>query len=546
MISKTSFVDRSSLMLRLLTGAAFCLLFTQCGSHSTPVVRQIGDGTADVLTYHNDAARSGVQSKETILTPALVGQPSFGKVGSLAADGSVYAQPLVASNISGSDGTLHTMIVTATSHDTVFAYDAGSLQLLWSKSLLAAGEAPLSSDDVGSYDMLEIGITGTPVIDPATKTLYVVAKSKLAIAGQPTQYFTRIHALELKDGSEAPSSPAVIQAAVAGMAQEAVNGVLAFDPVRENQRSALLLKNGVVWVAFASHGDIQNYHGWLIGYDATSLAPTYVFNTTPNGYEGGIWSAGSGPAADDAGSLFVAVGNGLSDGYSCFGSSALRLTAEKGQVAVSDFYTPANQASLTDADQDFGIMGTVLLPRQSGSHPNLLVTGAKDGTLYVINRDQMGGFGNDQAIVQTFSIGAHLHQNGIFFNNTLFIGGDGSPLKAFSFNTPQETFSTTPASQTAHSFASTIGAWVTGTTPSASSYGATNGIIWAIDNAGQYDQPAVLYAFDPTNLNTVLYSSATLAADAPARAVKFTTPTIAYGRVLIGGYFAVTVYGQSK
>ncbi len=513
-------------------------------SPTTPPVSEppIGDGTADVLTYHYDSSRSGIQAKETILTPASVQSSNFGKLATLSVDGSVYAQPLIVSNVQLTDGSVRTVVVVATSQDSVYLFDATTYVPLWKVSLLASGEAPLTSADVSTADMSVIGITGTPVVDPATQTVYVVSKSKLAGSNGQTEYFVRLHALRLKDGSEALHGPVTVQASVPGSASDAVQGLVSFNPQRENQRSALLLNNGIVWLAFASHGDKLPYHGWLLGYSSSDLTQKYVLNTTPNGSEGGIWAAGNGPSADSDGNLFVVATNGTYDGGTDMSNSVMRLTTSvPGSLPVVDSFTPYNQAALSLGDLDFGIMGPVLLPDQTGALPHLLITAAKNGMIYLINRDHMGGYGaTTDADVQSFNVSKRLHSNGVFFNNTLYIGGDNSPLQAFDFDPSKELFSTSAASVTAHSFGCAT-CYVSGTAPTVSANGTSAGIVWTLDNTTT--GAAVLYALYANNLSTVLHSSDQVATDAGATAVKFTSPVVAYGRVFVGGYQAVSIYG---
>ena len=286
-----------------------------------------------VTTYHYDNMRSGVQSKETVLTPANVSQGSFGKLFSLPVSGQVYAQPLIVAQLKMSDGASHDVIFVATEHDMVYAFDAdtASTQPFWSVSLVPASETTVPAGDTDSKDISpEVGITGTPVIDEQHGVLYVVSKSKAVVNGQTT-YPQRLHALGLTDGKEMLNGPTLINASVNGIAPDAVNGKVSFNELRSNQRTALALINGTVWIAFASHGDVGPYHGWLLGYNSSDIRQqTQLFNNTPNGTLGGIWMAANGPSSDSSGDIYLTGGNGdFGVAQSNYGCSSVRLRTGK-------------------------------------------------------------------------------------------------------------------------------------------------------------------------------------------------------------------------
>src|SRR5579884_1450921 len=271
---------------------------------------------ATVLTYHNDNARTGLNSGETILTPADVNSTSFGKLFSYHLDGQMYAQPLYVPNLAIPGKGTHDVVFAATEHDSVYAFDADTNGpgggLLWQASFInpTAGVTTMPTADVGSSGVSpEIGITSTPVIDPATNTLYVVAMTK-EVSGTTVSYHQRLHALDITTGDEKFGGPVDIQASVPGTGDSAVNGVVSFDPKRHLQRAALLLDHGYVYIAWASHFDQRPYHGWLMAYNATTLRQAAVFNVTPNGNEGGLWFGGGGPSADADGNVFISTGNG--------------------------------------------------------------------------------------------------------------------------------------------------------------------------------------------------------------------------------------------
>jgi hypothetical protein len=353
---------------------------------------------ADVTTYHNDNARTGQNLNETILTPANVNSTQFGLLFiAPTIDGYVYAQPLYLSNVTLPGQGAHNVVFVATEHDSVYAFDADTYgSPLWHVNFLSSGGTTVVStvpnSDLGTGDIVpEIGITGTPVIDPKTGTLYLVAKTK-ETTGTTSTYVQRLHALDVTTGQECPGSPVVIQASVPGTGLGNSNGTLAFNALRENQRPALLLLNGIVYIAWASHGDIDPYHGWLIGYNATTLQQVAVFNTTPNGTRGGIWQGGGGPAADSSGNIYFMTGNGtfsapnLGTGID-YGDSFLKLSTSGG-LSVLDWFTPYNESTLEQGDADLGAGGVLLLPDSVGSnaHQHLMVGSGKQGTIYLVDR----------------------------------------------------------------------------------------------------------------------------------------------------------------
>ena len=524
-------------------------------------------GAQDVTTWHYDNARSGVQPAETTLTPSNVNSTKFGKIFSLpvvtgSSPNDIYAQPLYLHQYMMSDGRLHNVLIVATAQDYIYAFDADGKNpaqgYLWRKFLVNAGETWLTLRDENSdFDIdPNIGIIGTPVIDRTGGTIYVVSRSKTTSA--TPNYFQRLHALNIADGTEKLNGPTTIKATVKGLGDGSTT--ISFAPRIHNQRSALLLaptpgvgSGNSIFIVWASHGDQFRYHGWGIAYDAANIAvQNAAWMDTPNGAEGGIWMAGGGPSSDNLGNIFLAAGNGTFDantGGSDYGSSALRLTVGS-SIAVADYFTPADFSSLNSQDNDMGSGALMLLPTQSGLIPHLAMTTDKSGTIYLINRDNMGHFttpGN--SCVQSFSGGAasKIRASLAFFNNLVYAGLAGQPLQAWSFNPQTELFSTTPQSKSANIYGDNTlkrgnGG---GSVPSVSANGVSNGIVWALDYSGFYHTPAKLYAYDAANLGTMLYNSTQAAnnRDASAIAVKFTTPTVANGNVYVGGRNAVTVYG---
>jgi chitodextrinase len=504
---------------------------------------------ASVSTYHNDLSRDGVNSQEYALTTANVATATFGKLFSCGADSAIYAQPLWAANLSIHGGT-HNVVFAATVHNTVYAFDADANPCVtyWSKSLLGSGETWVSSSDVGTGDISpDVGIIGTPVIDPVSNTIYVITKSKTSGSNctPATSCFQRLHALSLIDGSEKFGGPVNISSAisVAGTGDGSSGGNVTFNTLRENQRPGLVLSNSVVYVAWASHGDNGPYHGWVIGFNASTLAIAATFNANPNGSDAGIWMSGGAPAADSSGNLYFLTGNGTFDansGGSDYGDSTMKLSTSGG-LSVASYFTPADQQNLEGGDTDHGSGGAAILVDQPSTapHQHLVIGGGKEGNFFLLDRDNLGGYGAnfnpvDTNAVQKFSEGNGIFSTAAFFNNALYIAGAGGPLKSFAFNTTTGQFNAAQTSQSPASFG------FPGATPSVSASGTTNGIIWAMNNNAYCTQqssscgPAVLHAYDATNVATELWNSSQSAGDAAGNAVKFTVPTIANGKVYLG------------
>lgn len=510
-----------------------------------------------VSTYHNDNSRTGQNTSETILTTANVNSTSFGKLFTVAVDGSVYAQTLYIPNVSLSSGT-HNVLYVATQHDSVYAIDADTGTIYWQVSLIPTGGSTVnSSTDLSCGDIpTEVGITGTPVIDTTTHTLYVVAKSK--VSGTIYQY---LHALDIGSGAEKFGGPVNIAATFPGTASDGNGSTLTFNPRQENQRAALLLENGHVVIAWASHCDKSPWHGWVISYSASTLAQEAVYNSSATGYANGIWMSGSGPISDTGGNIYASTGNG-SWNTADRGDSVLKLGPPANSTfALEDYFTPYNQAVLTADDTDLSAGGIILLPKLA-SGKQLLTTLGKSGTLYLLDSSNLGKYctnmtpvcnNEDTNVVQevpnAFSgyWGVPAYWNGnVYFGGGNDNTGEAEPIRVFSFNAGNSgLLSTTPTSASAKSFN------FPGPDPSVSSNGTTNGILWGLDNSRWRSTCAsgsncqVLYAYDATNLANLLYTSSTAAnnRDVPGSAVKFTTPTIANGKVYVGGVQAVSAFG---
>jgi hypothetical protein len=500
---------------------------------------------AAVATYHNNVSRNGVNSQEYSLTPANVTTNTFGKLFSCGVDGAIYGQPLWVPNLT-INGVQHNAIFVATQHDGLFAFDADKSPCtgLWKVSLIDAahggepGETSVPGTLVGSgsFDIdPEVGVTGTPVIDPVAKILYVVSKS---VDSTGTSFFQRLHAIDLLTGKEKVStSPAVISGTFPSIA-----GPVTFSPQQENQRPGLALVNGVVYLAWAAHEDTNPWYGWMMGYDATSLAHLYTFNATPNTSQGGIWMGGGAPSADTSGNLYVITGNGNFDANSStppnndYGDSFLQLTVS---LAVTQYFTPADEASDNNADQDFGSGGTsviVDLPA-NGKHPNhLVIGGGKDGYLCLLNRDALGGFSDtNSGAAQVLNFGNGIYGTPAYWNWSFYLAGQYGHLQQFTLNQSTYQINGTPTSASSMSYS------FPGATPSITSRpDNTDAILWTLDNS-QYCTPqspgcgpTVLHAYDATNLATEFWNSSQGTGNAAGYAVKFTVPTIANGKVYVG------------
>jgi len=513
---------------------------------------------AGVFTHHNNLARDGSNTQELALAPTTVSTATFGKRFSCPVDGAAYTQPLWVPSLNV-NGSVRNVIFVATQNDSVYAFDADAIPCaqLWKADVIDSnhggtpGEGPVPTADVGNgfKDIQpQIGVTGTPVIDPATSTLYVVSKSE----GPPGTFHQRLHALALASGNEKFSGPVAISASVPGTGDGSSGGVVSFNPQKEHQRSALALSNGVVYVAWASHEDNDPYHGWLIAYNAGTLGRLAVFNSSPNGSRGGIWTSGGAPAFDSAGNLYVPTGNGTFDGNSAippnndFGDSALKFDTTSG-LTITDWFTPFNEDFLNTSDLDLGSGGIVILPDQASAPTHLMVVTGKQGQLYLLNRDSMGSFcggcTSDTNARQSFAI-SMIWGTPAFWQNRLYYGGTGDRLTAFDFDTGTEKFNTTPSSQSSTTYL------FPGPTPSVSSQGTSNGVVWAAE-VGAYgvpaptQGPAILHAYDATNLGTELWNSTQAPSnrDQAGNAVKFSVPTVANGQVYLGTRNEIDVYG---
>jgi outer membrane protein assembly factor BamB len=498
-----------------------------------------------VLTYHNDNARSGQNPDETVLTTSNVNPSSFGRLFVIPTDGKVDAQPLYVPNLTIAVMN-HNVLFVATEHNSVYGFDADTGKQIWQVTTLPPGETP--SDDHGCSQITpEIGITATPVIDPKAGphgTMYVVAMSKDASGN----YHQRLHALDVTTGAEQFSGPKEIQASYPGTGDNSSNGQVIFDPGQQVDRPGLLLLNGVVYTSWGSHCDFRPYTGWIIGYDENTLAQVNILNVTPNGNEGAFWMSGAGPAVDSSGNIYVLDANGSFDttlnaqgfpNQGDFGNAFLKISTANRQLTVADYFEMSNQAAENSTDTDLGSGGALLLPDlkdASGNTRHLAVGAGKDSNIYVVDRDAMGKFNpSTNNIYQEIDgvLSGGIWSMPAYFNNTVYYGSVGNNIQAFSISNAR--LATSPSSQTNNQFE------YPGATPSISANGTSNAILWAAENS----DPAVLHAYDATNLARELYNSneAPGGRDQFGTGNKFITPTVVNGKVYVGTINGVGVFG---
>jgi Immunoglobulin domain/PQQ-like domain len=518
---------------------------------ATLTVNAAAAAGTDVTTFKNDLARTGQNLTETVLTPSNVNSTNFGLLRNLSVAGKVDAQPLYLSQLS-IGGAPHNVVFAATEHDMVYAFDADTGATLWSVAMTGAGETTSDDRNCGQVSP-EIGVTATPVIDRKAGpngAIFVVAMSK----DSGGNYHQRLHALDLTTGAELFGGPKEVQASY-----PTATGMTTFVPGNYKERPGLLLLNGIVYTAFSSHCDIQPYTGWLIGYNETTLAQSVVFNIAPNSNGGGpsIWMSGVAPAVDASGNIFLLAANGVfesnlnANGFpnlGDFGNSFLKIStanvsannnAANNSLSVADYFEMSIEATDNAEDLDLGSGGAMLLPDlmdSSGTVRHLAVGAGKDGNLYVVNRDNLGKFSaSGDNIWQEFE---GIFPNGNFsgpayFNGTVYYGDVSGTLKAFAVSNAK--LSSTPASQSATVFA------YPGTSPVVSANAASNAIVWAAENVN----PAVLHAYDGTNLGKELYNSSQAGTrDQCGNGNKFITPTVADGKVFLGTQTSVCVFGS--
>ena len=531
------------------------LLLATCRENPTDTIAP-NPQSVSVLTQHNDNTRSGWNDNETALTTSNVTVQRFGAVFTLPVDDQVYAQPLVVGHVAVGDG-YHNVAYIATVNNTVYAYDGDNGNLYWQRSVTAPGMRPPRNTDMtgacgGGYQDFSgnIGIVGTPVIDAARGTMYFVARSTTG-----STFVQYLHAVSIVDGSELAGSPTTITASDSGNGDGSVNGVIAFDAQRQNQRQGLTLLNGIVYVTFSSHCDWGPYHGWILGYDAATLQQRVVYDATPNGYAGGMWESGTGMAADAAGNLYVVTGNGTvgdsADPTSPTNraESALKLTLAGSTLLVASYFTPYDYQYLNDYDLDYGSMGGLLIPN-SGYY----LTGAKDGTLYLVNKDAMGGYSpSADQVQQVVPLGgsANMHCQTAYYKGStqefIYVWSENDQLRAIPFDRAGNLLD--PQRQVVFSGAGPTGQ--SGAVLSVSSNGSKDGtgIVWASyafsGDAEHSVSPGMLRALDANDVTKELWNNRqNVARDGAGNYAKFSSPTIANGHVYLPTFSnRVVVYG---
>lgn len=522
--------------------AAFVTLIGPASAAALEDTADTGSSAADVLTYHNDIARTGQYLAETTLTPANVDAAHFGKVAFLSVDGKVDAQPLYVGQLP-MHGVKHNVVYVASEHGSVYAFDADTDAKLWQRSLLGHDETT-SDDRRCSQIAPEIGITSTPVVDRSrgkNGVLYAVAMSK----DEHGAYHQRLHALDLATGSEILGSPKEIEAAYPGQGAGSRHGVVAFDPKQYAERAALTLLHGTLYLAWTSHCDHGPYTGWAMAYSADTLSQTSVLDLTPNGSEGSVWMSGAGIASDGA-SLYFLDANGTFDttldargfpSHGDFGNAFLKLGTSP-KLSVTGYFAQFNTATESDDDNDLGSGGALVLPDLadgSGARRHLVVGAGKNATIFVLDRDAMGKFDRTHNAVWQ-EIDGQL-RSGVFgmpayYGKTVYYGAVGDNMKAFPIESAR--LAGTPSSQSPGTFP------YPGATPSISANGTKNAIVWAAENG----RVGALHAFDANDLAHELYDSKQSGRrDAFGPGNKFITPMIAHGRVYVGATDGVAVFG---
>ena len=498
----------------------------------------------NVLTYHNNNSRTGLNPSEATLTLSNVNSTSFGKLFTLTADGRVDGEPLYLSAVPIPGGGTHNFLIVVTENDSVYAFDADTGKVIWHVTTLKSGETP--SDDRGCGQVTpQIGITSTPVIRRPTGSngvIYTVAMSK----DSSGNYHQRLHALDATTGDELYKGPVDIAAKYPGDGDNSSGGYVVFDPAQYEERAGLLQVGNAIYLAWTSHCDIRPYTGWIMGYNATTLAQTTVLNVTPNGNEGAIWGSGSGLTADDSSNIFFLDANGTFDttlnssGFPSsgdYGNAFIRLATKSG-LAVADYFEMDNGVSESDSDTDLGSGGALLLPAMkdsTGATWDLAVGAGKDTNLYVVNRNSMGKFNaSSNKIYQELAgvLPGGLWSMPAFWSGRLYFGPVGQPILEFQFK--QAKLVTAPIEKTTNTFG------YPGATPSISCNKGSNAIVWAVENTN----PAVLYAYKATTL-VELYNSNQAAdgRDHFGAGNKFITPMIANDKVYVGTTAGVGVFG---
>ncbi len=536
----------------------FLLLFLVVACFSSSAQTSIS-----VLTQHNDLSRTGWNNQETVLNHNNVTAGKFGRIGTFSVDDQVYAQPLIVTNITVGNHS-GSILYVATVNNTVYAFNADDVTdtaFLWRVSLNPAGQrAPNTSDlkdpqygtvcgsDYRDFTAL-FGIVGTPVIDTVSKTLYVATKT----IDNSGNFYAYINALDLRTGQHKPGSPQLISAQVNGNGNGSVNGKINYMAKYQNQRPALLLYNNIVYVASAAYCDWGPYHGWILGFDATTLNLKYTYNTTPDGGMGGIWMAGEGISVGQDGNLYVVTGNGTTTSDNTkVGNRSSSLIKLSPQLTALDWFTPSNYAYIDSADLDYGSDGVLIVPNSSTT-----ISGSKEGISYVVDYNNLGRFNSKNSQVKDTLVFnpnktgfIHVHGSPVYakLNAQEFVYGwsESFNLRQFTFNRNTGTFLNTYKQGNR-----TLDYGMPGAMLSISSNGpdTSSAILWACfptsGNANREVRPGTLAAYRANDVSMdQLWNSDLIPNDVIGNFAKFNTPTIANGKVFVPTFSnAIKVYG---
>jgi uncharacterized protein (TIGR03437 family) len=482
-----------------------------------------------VLNANYDQQQTGANLQETALQPNL-NWSNFGKVGTFAVDGQVYAQPLYVPGVT-IGGKKYNVVYVVTMHNSVYAFNADTPQV--SKPLWQVNLGPIVPS--GLYNLSditpEIGILGTPVIDAAKQILYVVANT-LPPGAKSVPVF-HLHALSLVNGRdviraighELVAAPMLVSGSVPGNGAGSSDGSLPFDAYWHLQRPGLMLSNGTLYVAFGSHADAGGYHGWVMSYDPATLRLKSIYNSTPNGQKSAIWQSGRGPSFDSNGDVYVATGNGDWDGKANFGESLLHLSGS--DLALKDWYTPEEWSDLNESDEDLGSAGVIVIP-----NTNLVLVGGKAGMLHLLDTGSMGHLGPDNSTtVQSVQVNGWGLFSMVLWPQTIPIVYEFDPAGAVkAFQIVNNQINSTILSQNA------APNWGPYCGMSLSANGTQGGIVWlTTGNTSEEGTPGTLHALDASNLSNELWNSdsATGNRDTLGRLAKFAVPMVADGRVFV-------------
>ena len=557
--------------MRMIRPALACVALLAIITFANLIPTAQGQGFSGTFTQHNDLSRTGQNTQETILTTTNVRYTTFGRVFSLPVDNQVYGEPLYVPSVSIPGQGVHNVLYVVTEGDSIYAFDADGLSQapLWSLNFTNPGNGVTVISCIQTGLQCNVypntGITGTPVIDPVAKIMYVVVRTA-ETTGNVTNYVQRLHALDITTGAEMLGGPVIITGSVKGTGTGSNHGIVTFNSLHENQRPGLVLANGNIYIGWAGSA-----HGWIMAYNATTLAQVAVFCTTPNGTLGGIWATGNGFPVDADGNLYAATGDGTFDantGGPDYADTPIKFSPT---LQVLDYFTPMDQACRAPLviDLDLGSGGPMILPTQGGAFPDEIIQAGKGGypcdqfadgnyasPIYLVNRDNMGGYDpNQDHDIQTiegaptgyWSNPAYWQgpTNGyLYYSGIVDEGGGADYLKAYTVT--NGVVSATPSSQTTNLFA-------IGSTPSISSNRTSNGIVWAMERKDIMSmqpgtQAAVLHAYLASNVSKALYSSAQAKVLGQVRdqmgcANKFQTPMIANGKVYVGTQNEIDVFG---